>query len=243
MVSASASSYPSPTLPTDGSTPTSARRSEHRMDTYCAPCATGVRAHRPPFVQSPPQRVQHEAGVGRSAHPPADDAPRVGVDDEGHVDEARPGRDTGEVRRPEHVWGRDAEPAFDMVERARRLLVAHLGARRLATDDADQPSTLHQPGRRAAGNNDTLLSRPAAHLAHAVDSETLIEHTPDSPAQPGIPLGPWRRPAGIGSRAACSCWVDGATGSTPQIASTPYASRWASMTAIIARMAGRAPPG
>jgi len=32
-------------------------------------------ANRPPLVQRLLQRVQHEAGVRRTAHPPADDAP------------------------------------------------------------------------------------------------------------------------------------------------------------------------
>ena len=36
------------------------------------------------------QRVEHEAGVRRPRHAPADDATGVGVDDERDVDEARP---------------------------------------------------------------------------------------------------------------------------------------------------------
>jgi hypothetical protein len=40
------------------------------------------------FVEGLLQSIQHEAGVRRARDAPADDAAGVGVDDEGHVDEA-----------------------------------------------------------------------------------------------------------------------------------------------------------
>ena len=40
------------------------------------------------FVDGLLQSIQHEAGVRRALDAPADDAAGVGVDDEGHVDEA-----------------------------------------------------------------------------------------------------------------------------------------------------------
>jgi hypothetical protein len=43
--------------------------------------------------------------MGGPAHPPADDPTGVGVNDEGHVDEARPRADIGEGRQPQPVWG------------------------------------------------------------------------------------------------------------------------------------------
>jgi hypothetical protein len=46
------------------------------------------------------QGIKHKARVGRGAYSPADDPPRVSVDDEGNVDEPLPGRDVGEVRQP-----------------------------------------------------------------------------------------------------------------------------------------------
>ena len=61
------------------------------------------------FVQGLLQRVEDEAGMRRPLTPPADDTAGVGVDDEGHVDEARPGRDIGEVGEPEHVRRRRVE--------------------------------------------------------------------------------------------------------------------------------------
>ena len=57
-------------------------------------------ANRPSLMQRLLQRIQHEAGVSRAGDAPADNAPREGVDDEGDVDEAGPGRDVGEVGYP-----------------------------------------------------------------------------------------------------------------------------------------------
>jgi hypothetical protein len=53
------------------------------------------------FVQSLFESVEHKARMGGPAHPPADDTTDVGVDDEGHVNEARPSADIGEIREPE----------------------------------------------------------------------------------------------------------------------------------------------
>ncbi len=43
------------------------------------------------------QGIQHEARMARAAHPPAHDAPRVGVDDEGDADEILPRGDVTEI--------------------------------------------------------------------------------------------------------------------------------------------------
>ncbi len=57
--------------------------------------------HGAAVVQRLLQGIEDEAGMGRARYPPADDAPGEGVDDEGDVDEALPGRDVGEVRHPQ----------------------------------------------------------------------------------------------------------------------------------------------
>ena len=43
------------------------------------------------------ERIEHEAGLGRARHPPANDAARKGVDHQGDIHEAGPGRDVGEI--------------------------------------------------------------------------------------------------------------------------------------------------
>jgi hypothetical protein len=74
------------------------------------------------FVQGLLQRIEHEAGACRPGDASADDAAGVGVDDESHVDEARPGADIGEVRDPQRVRRRGMEDPVHMIERARAAL-------------------------------------------------------------------------------------------------------------------------
>ncbi len=101
IVSAKALSSKSPTLPAEGSTPASARRSAHQMaESYNLrrlrrPFELGVvdeaaALGRPALVERLFQSVQDEAGGGGAQHPPADDAAGKGVVDEGDVDEALP---------------------------------------------------------------------------------------------------------------------------------------------------------
>src|SRR6202051_101791 len=98
---------------------------------------------RPPVMQSLLESIEHEAGMCRSRNTPADDAPGEGIDDKGDVDEARPGRDIGEVRDPQYVRPRGLELPVHVVQRARRRLVADRGPDRLATDNTLQTHGSH----------------------------------------------------------------------------------------------------
>lgn len=133
----------------------------------------------------------------RPAHPPADDPSRIGVDDKGDIDEARPGRDVGEVGDPQHVRRRGMELAIDVVERARCGLVAHRRAERLAANDALKTHGPHQAGNRAAGDIEALTLQLPPHLANAIDAEVRIKHASDLILQSLIPLRPSRQPGGI----------------------------------------------
>ena len=67
----------------------------------------------PSIVKGLLQCVEHEAGVSGSGDAPTNDAAGIGVDHEGDVDEAGPGRDVGEVGDPERVRSRGMElPGF-----------------------------------------------------------------------------------------------------------------------------------
>lgn len=109
----------------------------------------------------------------RSAHPPTDDAAGIGVDDESDVDEARPGADVGEVRKPEPVRRRGMEDAVHMVERARGGLVLHHGADGLAADDAMKAEVGHQPFDRAARDAEAFAQHLTLDLARTVNLEVL----------------------------------------------------------------------
>jgi len=65
-----------------------------------------VPMHGQSIVKGLFQCVEHEAGVSGSGDAPTNDAAGIGVDHEGDVDEAGPGRDIGEVGDPERVRSR-----------------------------------------------------------------------------------------------------------------------------------------
>ncbi len=154
---------------------------------------------RPPRVQGLLQRVEHEAGVRRPAHPPADNAPGIGIDHKGHIDEAHPGGDVGEVRDPEHVRARRLELPVDAIERARRGLVADRGPHRLAPHGPLQAHGLHQPRHRAAGDRNAVTGELAPDLTHAVDPEVRLEHALDLGLQGLVALGAARQLLRAGS--------------------------------------------
>ena len=147
---------------------------------------------RPSLVQGLLQRVEHEAGVCSPEYTPADDPPRMGVDDEGDIDKARPGRDVGKVREPEPVGRRRVEHPVDMVQRAGRSLVLDSRADRLAANDTLQAKVGHQALDRAAGNVAPLAQHLSPDLARAIDFEVLAEHALDLRLQLQVPLRPSR---------------------------------------------------
>lgn len=133
----------------------------------------------PSIAQGLLKRIQHEAGMSGPAHPPAEDAAGIGVDHEGDVDEARPGRHIGEVREPQHArcWG--MEDPVHMIERAWRRLVLNGRADRLAADYALQAHGLHQPFDGAAGHIEAFAHHLSPDLARTIDLEVLGEDALD----------------------------------------------------------------
>jgi len=179
----------------------------------------------PSFVQGLLQRVEHEAGMRRPGDAPADEPAGVDIDDEGHIDEAGPGADIGEVREPQRVRCRSMEDPVHMIERARRCLVLHRCSDRLAPDRPFKTHLTHQPGDGAAGDVEALPPQLPPDLAHAIDPEVLLEDAPNLDPERVIPL----RPDGQAGRVVPpgDMVVIGrrAIGSTLQIGSTPCTSR------------------
>src|SRR3954464_4377386 len=93
----------------------------------------------PSIMQCLLQRVEHEARMRCARGPPAHDPAGIGVDDEGDIDKAAPGRDIGEVGEPKNVRPWRPELAVDVIQRAWRGLVADRGLDRFAADNPLQP--------------------------------------------------------------------------------------------------------
>src|SRR4051794_40595800 len=87
-------------------------------------------------VQRLLKSIKDEPGLRVPRHPPADDAAGEGVDDEGDVHEALPSGQVGEIGYPELVRLRHLELPVHLVGRARRRLVRHRRAGRLAMNYA-----------------------------------------------------------------------------------------------------------
>ncbi len=170
----------------------------------------------PPIVPGLLQRIEHEARMCRARRAPADDAPRIGIDDEGDVDEAGPGRHIGEVRHPQRIRARCLELAIDVVLRTRGRLVADRGSDRLAADDALQTHGLHQARHCALGNRVAFAQQLAPDLAHAIDAEVLLEHPRYLRHQRGIAPGPRTLPGRVA--AAGGMRVVGGWGDRQQLA-------------------------
>jgi hypothetical protein len=75
------------------------------------------------------QRVDRQVRPQQPGGLPADDHPRVDVDDERHIDPARVGRDVGEVGDPQRVRGGCPELALDEISRALLTVVVTGGDR------------------------------------------------------------------------------------------------------------------
>lgn len=165
--------------------------------------------------------IQHEAGMRGSADAPANDIAGVDIDHEGDIDEARPGRDIGEVGHPEHVRRWSMELPVDVIERARRGLVADRGAHGLATDYPLQAQRAHQPLNGASGHGEAFTVHLPPELPHPVNTEVLGKDAHDLGLQILMTPGTIRQPPWISPLCDTLMVVDGAIGRTLQIASTP----------------------
>jgi hypothetical protein len=151
----------------------------------------------PAIVERLLQRVEHEAGVGGARDAPADDLPGEGVDDEGDVDETRPGGDKGEVAHPQGVGPRRMELTVDLVERTRRRAGADGRLHPRAPHGPLQTHVAHQPGHRASRDILAFAFQLSPHFANSIDLKIAVEHAPDLAAQSGVPLHAGRSRFGI----------------------------------------------
>ena len=69
----------------------------------------GLIGARRTLVERLLQRIERQVGTQRIRYSPADDATRIGIDDEGDVDKAAPGGHVSQIRNPQHVGTLDLE--------------------------------------------------------------------------------------------------------------------------------------
>ena len=152
---------------------------------------------RPPIMDRLFQGIQNEAGMRCPAYPPAHQIAGVNIDHESDVDEPSTGRHVGEVRDPQHVRHWRVELSVDLVERARRRLVADGCAHRLAADYALEAGIAHEPFYRASGDAKAFAVHLSPDLTYAVDAEVFGEHAQNLGLQRLVPLGAGRHPRRI----------------------------------------------
>ncbi len=164
--------------------------------------------------------------MGSAGDPPADEAPGVGVDDEGDVDEAGPGGDVGEVRHPERVGPGRLELPVHPVEGTGRRRVADRGFHWLSSDSAPQPHLPHQPRHGAPRHAGPLPAELPPDLAHAVDLEVVLPDPADVLAESRVAPHPRRRRRGCGATGSVAVVRRRGDRQYPcRIGSTPWTSR------------------
>ena len=125
------------------------------------------------------QGVENEVGVRRPACSPADDPARIGVDDEGDIDEAGPGRDVGKIRHPQCIRPPGRELPVHEILRTLGRRIADGRTHRLAPHHASQAHQLHESLDRAARDGHVLAVQLFPDLAGAVDGEVVVVDTGD----------------------------------------------------------------
>src|ERR1700737_5167377 len=110
----------------------------------------------------------------RVGAPPATEGAAEGVDDEGHVDEPKPGADVGEVGHPDPIRCWCSEVPVDQVGRP---LVEGGGYRSplpLASNHPLQIQIAHQPGHAVAADTNALPVQLPPDLLDPVNAEVLL---------------------------------------------------------------------
>jgi hypothetical protein len=129
----------------------------------------------PPVMQSLLQRIKHEPRMRRTADTPVDDPARKGIDDEGDINKASPGRDgafssqaerlaarkmrpnmVSKVRDPKPVRRRSLEFPIDMIPWTRRRLVRKGRAQGLPANRTLNPIRTHQAHNGTARDTETF---------------------------------------------------------------------------------------
>ena len=147
------------------------------------------------------ERIEGQLGAKRVRHPPAHDAPRVGVDDEGGVGEPSPRGHVSQVRHPQRIGAAHREDPVDPVGRAlggghryiNRLhpKIGEIGANPPSISERSGKDGLAKPTARARHKKASRRTDDGAPL-HSLDTllgelATRCRNTCRVPADPSAP--------------------------------------------------------
>ena len=102
---------------------------------------------RPALAEGHVESIQNQLGAQVVGHCPADDLAAPDIHDDRQIEEARHGRDVGDVGNPQLVRAGCLKVAVDQIRRGSGLFVALRGDRTAPpAAGADQTGGAHQPG-------------------------------------------------------------------------------------------------
>src|ERR1039458_1297991 len=126
------------------------------------------------------QGVDHQSGGHRAGGLPSDEAPRVDVDDEGHVDDPRPRRAVGEVGHPQGVGARGREVSIDEVRRPHGGGVGLGGEPLLRPARPPDAVGVHEPCHLVPTGTDAGPGGGLGELAASVDRVVVLPELGES---------------------------------------------------------------
>ena len=150
---------------------------------------------------SPRRHVEGVEDEGRRHRPrrlPADQAPRVDVDDEGDVDDARPRRAVGEVRHPQGIGARCGEVALDEVGSPNVGGVGLGGEVLLRPRGSAYAQGTHETGHLVPAGVVAGPMGRLGELAAPIDRVVLLPEPFELGSEGGVADGPGRRWPGLG---------------------------------------------
>jgi len=144
------------------------------------------------------ERVEDEGRRHRPGCLPSDQAPREHVDDEGDVDDARPGRAVSEVRHPQGIRSRGGEVAVHEVRGPNGGGVGPGGEAFLRSAGSAYALVAHETGHLVPA--DVMAGSPGGlgQLAPAVDRVVVRPQLDQLGAELSVTDGPGREGPGLG---------------------------------------------
>ena len=134
---------------------------------------------RPALADRHVQRVEDQLGPEMRRHRPADHPAAPGVEDDGEVQEAGPGRDVRDVGHPQPIGAVGGEGPLDEIRGRPGGGIAAGGGHEGAPAHAGQAGGLHEAGDALAADVDALGRQFRVHAGRAVRPAGAVVDRPD----------------------------------------------------------------